>query len=108
MTQCVSRKWKTSHPTSSMLCVSHLGFTCTQNHVSLQKQSDKGGGALECREIVNVTACAYTHARARTLVVCVQVCIEMLTVYDPTKHRPPLLEPLNAKTYFDIAQGFVN
>lgn len=56
-----------------------------------------GGG-----ERVNATT--GTHK----LVTCACLRIDMLTVYDPTKHLPSLPQPLNAKTYFDIAQGFVN
>lgn len=58
-----------------------------------------GGGGGE-----RVNATAGTHK----LVTCACLRIDMLTVYDPTKHLPALPQPLNAKTYFNIAQGFVN
>ncbi len=67
MTQCVNRKWKTSHPTSCPPCVSHFGFTCTQNHVSLHKQGIRRRWFVVQAE--SESSSLRTHTQGHTLVI---------------------------------------
>lgn len=86
------------------LCLVFLTLVSLALRFMCHSKSRGLGGGGRGGEGGGVNATPGTHK----LVTCACLCIDMLTVYDPTKQLPSLLQPLNAKKYFDIAQGFVN